>query len=471
MEFRNRDPQLQSLNEHYKRRGATFMVVYGRRRIGKTVLLRHWIEKHLSGQHLLWTAHRSTSEVLLAAFSEAVAKVTPGVHTSIRFPNWSALFEQLFSIASSRRLVVVIDEFPYLVECAPEIPSLLQKLWDKHKENSHIFLILCGSHFHMMHEQFVSRQKPLYGRVTESLVLDEIAPEDLGLFLPRYSPEQIVETYSVIGGIPGYLELWDDRTPVFRNIEQRILSGTTFFSQEATVLIQDEIAEPRTYLAILEAMGAKRCVPSELARATGIAINHMGKYLRTLLDLRFIRRILSEDVKQRTQTRMSRYEIRDPFLRFHFQFIYPHADLVEQKRRSRLSELVHANFDSYVGHTAYEELARRRIARLGDEQKLPFVPDYVGRAWTRHAELDVVAVGWKQKSVLIGECKWQSGRMTDAILEGLIARAGKLPNFASFKKSYALFSKTGFSASLEKRSSAENILLFNGAKLEMLTPS
>jgi uncharacterized protein len=146
-----------------------------------------------------------------------------------------------------------------------------------------------------------------------------------------------------------------------------------------------------------------------------------------LLDLRFIRRILSEDVKQRTQTRMSRYEIRDPFLRFHFQFIYPHADLVEQKRRSRLSELVHANFDSYVGHTAYEELARRRIARLGDEQKLPFVPDYVGRAWTRHAELDVVAVGWKQKSVLIGECKWQSGRMTDAILEGLIARAGKLP--------------------------------------------
>jgi hypothetical protein len=177
------------------------------------------------------------------------------------------------------------------VECAPEIPSLLQKLWDKHKENSHIFLILCGSHFHMMHEQFVSRQKPLYGRVTESLVLDEIAPEDLGLFLPRYSPEQIVETYSVIGGIPGYLELWDDRTPVFRNIEQRILSGTTFFSQEATLLIQDEIAEPRTYLAILEAMGAKRCIPSELARTTGIPSNQQWisteLYLISINKIRF----------------------------------------------------------------------------------------------------------------------------------------------------------------------------------------
>ena len=318
-----------------------------------------------------------------------------------------------------------------------------------------------------MHEQFASQQKPLYGRVTESLVMDEIAPEDLSLFLGRYSPEQVVETYSVIGGIPGYLELWDDRQPVFRNIDERILSGRTFFSQEATLLIQDEIAEPRTYMAILEAMGANRCTPVELARKTGIAINHMGKYLRTLLDLRFVRRILSEDVKHRTQTRMSRYEIRDPFLRFHFQYLYPHADLVEQKRLSRLSEIVRVNFDSYVGHTAYEELARREIARLGDEAELPFAPDYVGRAWTRHVELDVVAVGWKQRCVLAGECKWQTGRVTDAELNSLIARAEKFPNFAGFKKSYALFSKSGFSASLRRRALNENILLFSGGKLEL----
>jgi uncharacterized protein len=467
MRFRDRDRQLDILNRHYEHRQASFLVVYGRRRIGKTVLLRHWIENHLPGQHLLWTAHRSTSEVLLTGFSEAVATVTPGVHTQVRFADWSALLEQLFKLATTRRLVVVIDEFPYLVECVPEIPSLLQKIWDKHRANSRIFLILCGSHFHMMHEQFASQQKPLYGRVTESLVLDEISPEDLSLFLERYSPEQNVETYSVIGGIPGYLELWDDRQTVFRNIDERILSGRTFFSQEAALLIQDEIAEPRTYMAILEAMGANRCTPVELARKTGIAINHMGKYLRTLLDLRFIRRILSEDVKLRTQTRMSRYEIRDPFLRFHFQYIYPHADLVEQKRLSRLSEIVRANFDSYVGHTAYEELARSKIARLGDEEKLPFAPDYVGRAWTRHVELDIVAVGWKQKCVLAGECKWQTGRVTDVVLNSLIARAEKFPNFAGFKKSYALFSKSGFSASLQKRALSESILLFSGGKLEL----
>ena len=222
-------------------------------------------------------------------------------------------------------------------------------------------------------------------------------------------------------------------------MEDRILSGNTFFSQEAAVLIQDEIAEPRTYLGILEALGANRRTPSDLARATGIAINHMGKYLRTLVDLRLVRRILSEGVKQRTQTRMTRYEIRDPFLRFYFEYVYPHADLVEQKRIARLAGIVRANFDSYVGSTAYEELARRRIAQLGDNQQLPFEPEYIGRAWKRGVELDVVAVGWKERCVLIGECKWGNTRVTDVILDSLMEGAEKLQSFVAFKKSYALF--------------------------------
>jgi uncharacterized protein len=466
MDFQNRTRDLEALNRCYAGTKPAFMVVYGRRRIGKTVLLRHWIEKHLRAKHLLWTAYRTTSDVLLASFSEAVARLTPDVRGEIRFANWEAAFEQLFHLGASARLVAVIDEFPYLVECAPGTPSLLQKLWDRHKDSNQLFLILCGSHYHMMHEQFASRQRPLYGRATEHLVLDEIAPEDLTLFLPRYSQEQIVETYSVIGGIPGYLELWDDRRPVLRNIEQRILAGTTFFAQEATLLIQDEIAEPRTYLAILEAIGARRRTPAELAGATGIAINHMGKYLRTLVDLRLVRRILSEDVKNRTQSRISRYEIRDPFLRFHFQFVYPHADLVEQRRITRLSEIVRTNFESYVGNTAYEELARQKIMRLGDEEQLSFAPDYVGRAWTRKVDLDVVAVGWKQRCVLFGECKWQNARVTEEILDSLMGRSEKFENFRGFKKHYALFSKSGFSASLERRAAREKVYLYTGGQLD-----
>jgi AAA+ ATPase superfamily predicted ATPase len=176
--------------------------------------------------------------------------------------------------------------------------------------------------------------------------------------------------------------------------------------------------------------------------------------------------MLSEDVKNRTQSRMSRYEIRDPFLRFHFHYVYPHADLVQQKRTARLSEMVRATFDSYVGSTGYEDLARRLIARMGDEHRLPFSPDYVGRAWTRHAEIDVAAVNWKDKSVILGECKWQSGRVTDATLDDLAKRGEKMANFAGFKKHYALFSKAGFTASLEKRAAREHVLLFRGGAFD-----
>jgi len=163
-------------------------------------------------------------------------------------------------------LIVAIDEFPYLLESVPEFSSILQMVWDQHARSSHLILLLCGSHYHMMFKEFVSGKGPLYGRSTADLLLQEIAPASIGLFLPRYSPEQIVETYSVIGGVPKYLEMWDDRKPVFKNIEDSILSPVTIFRQEAIFLIQDEIPEPRTYLAILEAIGRGIKSPSAISK-------------------------------------------------------------------------------------------------------------------------------------------------------------------------------------------------------------
>ena len=137
----------------------------------------------------------------------------------------------------------------------------------------------------MMRKQFVSGNGPLYGRSTADLLLDEVTLKDLHLFLPRYSQDQVVETFGVIGGVPKYLEMWDDRKPVLANIESLILSPVTIFRQEAMFLIQDEISEPRTYLAVLEAIGCGAKTPAFIARYTGIAINHIGKYLGVLTEL------------------------------------------------------------------------------------------------------------------------------------------------------------------------------------------
>jgi AAA+ ATPase superfamily predicted ATPase len=321
----------------------------------------------------------------------------------------------------------------------------------------------------MMHHQFLSPRQPLYGRATAVIRVEEIGPGDLVEFLPRYSAQQLVETYSVIGGVPKYLELWDDGAPVLQNVERLILSPASLFRHEALMLIQDEIAEPRSYLAILECLGAGLKSPAELAREAGIAINHIGKYLRTLVDLRLVRRVLSEDVPDRQRTRTSRYEIRDPFLRFYFQFVYRYPELVEQDRTERLAEIIRSGFDSYVGRTGYEELARRVVAEAADRQELPFAPLYVGRAWDRQAEIDLVAISRKERAVLLGECKWHGTKMGPEDLADLRARAEKLKRIQGFKKHYALFSRSGFTKPLERQALQESILLFDGPGFQRIS--
>ncbi len=328
----NRERELAELDDLLRQDGPQFLVVYGRRRIGKTTLLTHWIDRHGAKTSAYWVAHRTTSDVLLRGFSDTIARLLPARPQGIVFANWNAALQQIFVLARQQRLVVVFDEFPYLVESVPEIPTLLQKLWDQESRETQVVLVLCGSHYHMMHHQFLSPRQPLYGRATAVVRVEEMGHGDLGPFLSRYGTKQLVETYSVIGGVPKYLELWDDHVSVLQNVERLILSPASLFRHEALMLIQDEISEPRTYLAILECLGAGLKTPADLARDSGIAINHMGKYLHTLVELRLVRRVLSEDAPDRNRTRVSRYEIRDPFLRFYFEFLYRHPELIEQNR-------------------------------------------------------------------------------------------------------------------------------------------
>jgi uncharacterized protein len=469
MVFFNRERELAELDDLLRQDGPQFLVVYGRRRIGKTTLLSHWIDRHGAKTSAYWVAHRTTSDVLLRGFSDTIASLLPARPQGIVFADWNAALQQIFVLARQQRLVVVFDEFPYLVESVPEIPTLLQKLWDQESRETQVILVLCGSHYHMMHHQFLSPRQPLYGRATAVVRVEEMGHGDLGQFLPRYGAKQLVETYSVIGGVPKYLELWDDHVSVLQNVERLILSPASLFRHEALMLIQDEITEPRTYLAILECLGAGLKTPADLARDTGIAVNHMGKYLHTLVELRLVRRVLSEDAPDRNRTRVSRYEIRDPFLRFYFEFLYRHPELIEQNRMGRLAELIRSGFDSYVGRTGYEELARRAVAELGDRRELPFEPLYIGRAWDRRVELDVIAISHRERAALVGECKWQASKMGPGDLTSLRQRAEALKRLRDFKKHYALFSRSGFTKPLVQQAIQEDVLLFNGPDFQRIS--
>lgn len=468
MKFQDRENELALLNEIYGRKGPQFIVLYGRRRIGKTALITHWLKTVAKSDAVYWVAHKSSSGMLLEKFSRAVCSCLPDVREGVVFRDWETGIHQVFDLAKKRKLILAIDEFPYLVESVPECVSLLQAAWDHQSEDSRLILILSGSQYNMMRKEFISGRGPLYGRSTADILLEEIAPGSIRLFLPRYSPNQIVETFSIIGGVPKYLEMWDDRKPVLANIKNILLSPVTIFRQEAIFLIQDEIPEPRTYLAILEAIGCGAKSPSTVSKQTGIAINHMGKYLRSLLDLGFIRRIISLDAPRDSTTRLSRYEIKDSYLKFYFTYIYPNLELVEQQRYTRLLEIIKESFDSFVGRTGYEELARRFIIRLGDSHELPFVPDRVGRIWSKVEEIDLAAVDRKSRNILLGECKWTGRKLTNRTLDRLVEKSKSLAKIKDYKIQYMLFARSGFTAPLIERARKENVLLFEGSNFDSM---
>ena len=473
--FINRQAEMGILDAFHDRAGPQFMVVYGRRRIGKTSLLSHWIHgrrKPGPRRGFYWVAHRATPDVLLKGFSEALASCMDGdLAGRVSFTSWEDAFQQMFALAKSRPLVAALDEFTYLMESVPGIASLLQKVWDARKTGSRLRLILCGSQYQMMHAQFTSPRQPLYGRATATMLLGEIEPRHLPQFLPRYSPVQIVETFSVIGGVPKYLEMWDDTAPVLQNIHDLLLSPDTLFRHEALFLIHDEIAEPRTYLAILEAIGGGLRTPMQIAKITGLPITHIGKYLNQLLALRFVRRVQSSEAPDPGQTRLSRYEITDPFLRFHFEFIHPHPTFMETRRTGQMMEMISARFDAYVGQTGYEELARRHVAALGERSRLPFTPKHLGRAWSARVEVDVFASDPKSQTAFFGECRWNTRKMDLETLRELQAKADDFPRLKKFKKHFALFSRSGFTAALTRAAEAEHILLVEGPLLEIAARS
>ena len=460
--FINRIHELEMLKKRVNSESSELLVVYGRRRIGKTSLLTHWLAQNKKVARAYWVAHKTSPEILLASFAESVLEEN---EEDLAFQTWEAALNHVFKLAKKERYLLVIDEFPYLIQSNPEIPSLLQKCWDHSGKDSRIVLVLCGSHYHMMVDQLFSARQPLYGRATGSVMLDEVAREELPLFLPGYSMNQVAQTSAVVGGVPHYLNLWNEKKSPMRNIEELILSDSTLFRHEALFLIQEELPEPRTYLAILETLGSRLMTPGAIAKDSGIDSGHVGKYLNTLVNLRFVRRVISADLQSRRNTRTSRYEIRDPYLRFYFEFIYRHPNWMEQRRIKKMRSYIEIRFDAYVGKQVYEEWARNHILRMGDEEELSFIPDEVGRAWNPRVEIDLLAVNWKDQAAIAGECKWRSEKMVPADLESLKQRVARLDRIQGFAIQYALFSKSGFTKALCEMAQQEGILLFEKAEL------
>lgn len=461
--FINREPELSHLERLYNSDQAEMFVLYGRRRVGKTELLRAFCSQKA---HIFFVATLSSDLDQLATFSQQIWHFThPEVPDGFTFPSWEAAFRALADLPE--RPVVMFDEFTYLISGNQAIPSILQKAWDEILKNTRIFLILCGSYISMMETEVLGYRASLYGRRTGSHLLSPFELPEAGLFFPHYTPIQQLEAWSVLGGMPYYLCAFSDTEDIFSNIRSQILDAQGLLFNEPYLLLMEELREPRNYFSILRAIAQGKRRLNEIAQSARVgSATTTIRYLDILQQMRIVRRLVPATEIQPENSKKGIYQITDPFLRFWFRYVQPYRGSLDIGLADAiLNQRIIPTFDQHAG-LIFEEAAKEYLARLARKGELDILPEQIGGWWDREAEIEVVAVSNTERSLLLGECKWSVKPVGTNILAELRQKAQGLLSLGEWTHvGYILFSKSGFTTALQGIAKDEGVRLVEAEEM------
>lgn len=459
--FIDRKAELNQLDHLYRSEQAELFVLYGRRRVGKTELLRAFC---VDKPHIFFIATLSSDSEQLATFSQQIYGFShPEVPFGFTYPSWETAFRVLADLPIQPRLIIILDEFTYLISGNKAIPSILQKVWDEKLKNTRLMLVLCGSYIGMMETEVLSYQAPLYGRRTASTLLRPLDLPSSSLFFQKYSHDEQFLAWAVLGGIPYYLRTFSDHQDIFANIRQHILDAQTgvLFS-EPRLLLMEELREPRNYFSILRAIAQGRSRLNEIMQASGVSeVTTVARYLDILQKMRLITRHVPATENQPEKSKKGIYQIDDHFLRFWFRYVHPNQRGLDLGLIDTiLEQRVRPDLDHFVA-IAFEEASQAYIARLVQAGSLTFLPERIGRWWNRETEIDVLAINQTERAALIGECKWSVNPIGINILIDLKHKAQVLmKNYAIQEVQFAMFARSGFTSALENQAKAEGIGLY-----------
>lgn len=439
--FLNRTRELGYLDARYRRPGAEIAVLYGRRRVGKSALVYEWSKDK---PHLFFFAQRLDSATLLQQFSHEIALLThteDAIPNNFSYPDWESAFRAMGNLAQEQRLVVVIDEYPYLVEMVPGISTILQKVWDLALQNTKLYLILTGSLLSVMRRHLLEADAPLYRRHTWPYELQPLRVNDLHHFFPQRVPTEIVDTYAVLGGMPHYLVTIDRDATLLENIEQDILSPAGSLFDEPRLQLHEELrGDIENYLHILGAIARGAHHRIDITNQSGLADgNKTGWYLATLVELELVEHRQPVERAGKTQ-RWGTYHLRDPFFRFWHRWVLPrHSYLEIGQGQQEVLDQIRQNMFTIVA-PVWEEIARSHLYTVTARGEIPMQIEEVGSWWSRQAQIDVVAVNRAERRVIFGEAKWQRATVTTEDVKRLINRGLRwLDGDAYWDVHYALF--------------------------------
>lgn len=449
--FVDRREYLDLLTERYDSGQAELLIIYGRRRLGKSELVRQSL---VDREAVYWQAEKGTPYAQRIAFVEAATDTYPFIE-DLR-PEWDPLLRAL----GREDAIVAIDEFPYLIAADDTLPSLFQRLWDQHLSETELTLVLIGSSISVMENEVLAGDSPLYGRRTATIDLPPLALGDAKAFYPGETPDKLFQSWSIFGGTPYYLEELDPTQSLAENVQRAVLSKHGNLHNEPELLLLMELDEPQTYYSLLQAIAHGNRAANEISQFAGIETSNASPYLRKLRRLRLITRDIPVTANPQS-TKRSRYRLSDPFFRFWFRFVYGQQDRLAMLGEEAYESLVEPELSTYLG-PLFEIACQKALHEL-----LPYTYRGVGYWWYRHHELDVV--GPTDEGVLVaGECKYTTRKMNEGDLARVEDTAANIewtpPGGGSPEYEYCCFCRSGFSDGLmETANDREDVHLFTTA--------
>jgi AAA+ ATPase superfamily predicted ATPase len=396
--FVDRISEQERLQKTLNRESSTFVVLYGRRRCGKSRLIKHIL--HDDDCYFMADQSEATQQRILLA--KTVSRIIEGFDKVI-YPDWETLFET-FNARLQKKITLCLDEFPYLVKSSPELPSVIQKLVDK-KENLNFNMLICGSSQQLMHGLVFDSAAPLFGRADEIMKIQPMRASYLQEIL-KASAIETVEEYSVWGGIPRYWELRLTEKTLFDALEYHLLNSQGMLYDEPLRLFLDDMRDTVHSFTILSliASGCNRL--SEIAARLEKPATHLSSPLDKLLILGYIERIVPFGENPKS-SKKSLYKIADPFLNFYFHFVVPNRSFIEIEQSSVVTGRIKEQFSGYVSWY-WEKLCREAVPFLEiDGIRFNTASNYWGTpAKNKPIEIDVVAQSQDGQYLLLGECKW-----------------------------------------------------------------
>ena len=466
MKFLGREKEILDLEKEYVRDGG-FVVIYGRRRMGKTTLIKQFIKSKTAFYFL---ATKEVESQSMKRFAGVIARTTGNsVLQKAAFSDWLDLFQAVADYKPNEKKVLVIDEFPYLVKVNDSFPSILQNAWDEILKDSNVMLILCGSLISMMKKHALSYESPLYGRRTAQM---RIAPLPFTTVYEnqKLSFEEAAEQYSITGGVPKYMEFFSDGQPLYEQIKESVLSKNGFLYEEPNFLLTDEVQVPTNYFSIIKVIADGNHKLGTIAGILGLESSALTPYLKTLSELGFIEKQVPVTEKNAEKTRKGLYFISDNFLRFWFRYVYPYKGELELDNTQISLDELDKDFKEKFVAFAYEDICKEIFARLCSDKAIDFTPSKIGSYWLNdksgNTQIDVMAVDTVNKRLFAGECKYHNQPIDADVYFELVKKVDNSSEIKSAFKGYTViygvFSKSGFTSRMTDISNSNpNLFLIN----------